>query len=358
VLQGVVETVLFYHPAVWWISRQIRIERELCCDDAAVSICGSTLTYVRALTEVESCRPCHRDPALAASGGSLTRRISRLLGIASPSPRGGSAGLVAAAILIGVLVSHAQQPVVSALSLPAFEVASIRPSDPDTPLKIDFAPGGRLAISHATLRFLIKIAYDVGDDQILGGPAWLNSTRFDLQGKPPVPLSGDPLTMTKEQILLFHEPTRLRLQRLLSDRFRLELRKESKSMPVFALVPGRNGAKLKRSATEGNTEVSFAHGILTAKRMDMASLARFLSEGRVGRPVVDATDLKGKYDLRLEWEPDPALDPTQAGNQQTAAGAGISVFTAVQQQLGLRLDARTSPADALVVARAELPSAN
>jgi uncharacterized protein (TIGR03435 family) len=269
---------------------------------------------------------------------------------------------LAIAGLVLVARSHAQQPLVPASSLPAFEVASIKPSDPDSQLKIDFAAGGRLFVTHATLRFLIKIAYDVSDDQILGGPAWLNSKRFDVQGKPAAPTGGDPQNMTKDQILLFHEPIRLRLQRLLADRFQLELRKESKPMPIFALVPGKNGPKMMRSSSAGEPEISFAHGILQAKRVDMATLARFLSEGQVGRPVVDVTGLSDKFDFRLEWAPDPALNPLSAGatgNQLPPADSGgISIFTALQQQMGLKLDASTSPADCVVVTRAELPSVN
>ena len=129
-------------------------------------------------------------------------------------------------------------------------------------------------------------------------------------------------------------------------------------MPIFALTPGKTGSKLKPSSTTGDPERSFNHGILQAKRVDMATLARFLSEGQTGRPVIDETGIPGKFDFRLEWTPDPSLDPLQAASQTPPSDAGISVFTALQQQLGLKLEPRTSPADALVVKRAELPTAN
>ena len=361
-LQCAAETVLFYHPAVWWISRQIRDEREQCCDDMAVSLCGDTLTYVRALAELESRRAPVPSPALAATGGSLSARIARLLGM--PAPRSHrnarssvAAGLLAAAALL-IAVHGRAQTTVPASKLPAFDTASIKPSAADTPLKVDFAAGGRLTISHGTLRFLIKIAYDVTDQQILGGPGWINSRRFDLQGKPLTPFGGDPTNMTPDQILVFHRPTRLRLQRLLADRFQLELQQVSQPMQIFALVPGKNGAKMKASSTAGDPEISFNHGILQAKRMDMPTLARFLSEGQTGRPVIDETGIAGKFDFRLEWTPDPSLDPLQPASQTPPRDAGVSVFSALQQQLGLKLEARTSPADALVVKRAVLPSAN
>jgi uncharacterized protein (TIGR03435 family) len=361
-LQCAVEAVLFYHPAVWWLSRQIRDAREQCCDDVAVSLCGDTLSYVRALAELETQRAIVRAPAVAASGGSLSGRIARLLGMPAPGAHTNMRGSVAAGLLVAAALFAATQgsaqSTIAASKLPAFDVASIKPSAADTPLKVDFAPGGRLTISHATLRFLIKIAYDVTDQQIAGGPGWINSRRFDLEGKPLAPYGGDPAKMTPDQIVVFHRPARLRLQRLLADRFQLELQQESQPMAIFALVAGKNGSKLKPSSTKGDPEMSFNHGILLAKRMDMPMLARFLSEGQTGRPVIDETGIDGKFDIRLEWTPDPSLDPLQAASQAPAADAGISVFSALQQQLGLKLEPRTSPADTLVVKRAELPTAN
>jgi uncharacterized protein (TIGR03435 family) len=110
-------------------------------------------------------------------------------------------------------------------------------------LRVDFAPGGKLYITNATLRFLIKIAYDIGDDQLASGPGWIGSKRFDLSATPDRPVGGDPKNMAPDQILVFHKPTRLRLQRLLAERFQLELRRESTPMPVFALVVARGGPK-------------------------------------------------------------------------------------------------------------------
>jgi beta-lactamase regulating signal transducer with metallopeptidase domain len=101
-LQSVAEAVLFYHPAVWWVSNQIRTERELCCDDLAVAACGDVLTYARALAELESCRPAHRSAALAANGGSLINRIGRLLG--QPQRASHTVPGVGAAWAIGILL--------------------------------------------------------------------------------------------------------------------------------------------------------------------------------------------------------------------------------------------------------------
>jgi bla regulator protein blaR1 len=249
-------------------------------------------------------------------------------------------------------------------ALPEFEAASIKPSPPDSALKVDFAPGGKLFIRNATLRFLIKIAYDIGDDQLVGGPGWIGSKRFDLAATPDRPLGGDPKNMAPDQILIFHKPVRLRLQRLLADRFQLELRRESTPMPIFALVLAKGGPKKltpTRSAGDPQLSAKSGNGLLNAVGVDMALLARFLSEGQTGRPVVDMTGLKDKYDFHLDWAPDaiqnsPPSD--SAANPQSSDARGVSIFTALQQQLGLKLEARTAPADRLVIVRAALPSAN
>jgi uncharacterized protein (TIGR03435 family) len=241
-------------------------------------------------------------------------------------------------------------------ALPEFEVASVKPSAPDSNLKVDFAPGGKLFITNATLRFLIKIAYDIGDDQLAGGPGWIGAKRFDLAATPERPLGGDPKGMAPDQILLFHKPVRLRLQRLLADRFQLELRRESKPMPVFALTIAAGGPKkLMVSKSAGDAQLKFNNGLLSAVGVDMATLARFLSEGQTGRPVVDMTGLTDKYDFQLEWTPDTNQN-SQSG--QPAEAGGVSIFTALRQQLGLKLDARTDASERLVLVRAELPSAN
>ena len=123
-LQSVAEALLFYHPAVWWVSGHIRVERELCCDDVAVSVSGDALTYVRALAQLESYRPAHIAAAVAASGGSLPDRIARLLGQTRPSVRSGlGPGVFTVAVL---LVAAAYGLVAQTAAQPAFQSVSIR----------------------------------------------------------------------------------------------------------------------------------------------------------------------------------------------------------------------------------------
>jgi uncharacterized protein (TIGR03435 family) len=377
----VVEALFWFHPAVWWIRARLVEERERACDEAVLRMGSDPQEYAEGIVAV--CKFYLKSPLICVSGvtgSNLKQRVETIMRNRAPNRLdigkklllfAAGALAVTAPLMVGVI--HARslgaqertKPVpqlIATSGLPQFEVASIKPSAPDSNLRVDFAAGGKLFISNATLRFLIKIAYDIGDDQLAGGPAWVGSKRFDLAATPETPLGGDPKDMAPDQLLLFHKPVRLRLQRLLADRFQLELRRESTPMPIFALVVNKGGPK-KLAATKrtGDPQLKFGNGILNAAGVDMTTLAKFLSEGQTGRPVVDATGLQGKYDFRLEWAPDArpnSLPPDGAVNQQPADTGGISIFTALQQQLGLKLDARTEAADRLVVARAELPAAN
>lgn len=376
-----VEALFWFDPAVWWIGSRLMNERERACDEAVLQSGGEPEDYARGIVTVchfwlQSPLPC----VPGVTGADLKRRLAAILENRTVPElsaarklllAAAATGAVAAPLIVGLVEApsiRAQEPskpvpqLVATSSLPAFEVASIKPAAPDSSLKVDFAPGGKLFITNASLRFLIKIAYDIGDDQLTGGPGWVASRRFDLAATPDHAVSGDPTDMAPDQILAFHKPTRLRLQRLLADRFQLELKRESAAMPVYALVVAPGGTKnLSPAKNTGDAQMNMnaGSGILNARAVDMNSLAHFLSEGQTGRPVIDLSSLPGKFDFRLEWTPDPGLNPLvdATANAPSDAG-GISIFTALQQQLGLKLEARTAPADRLVIARAELPSSN
>ena len=379
----VVEALFWFDPVVWWIQSRLIEERERACDEAVLRMGSDPKDYAQGIVTV--CKFYLKSPLPCVSGvtgSDLKRRVETIMlnRAAEKVSIGGklllaAAGAVAVAapLFVGVInapsirAQETPKPVpqlIATSSLPGFEVASIKPSAPDSSLRVDFAPGGKLYITDATLRFLIKIAYDIGDDQLASGPGWIGSKRFDLAATPDRPVGGDPKNMAPDQILAFHKPTRLRLQRLLADRFQLELRKESTVMPIFALVIAKGGpTKLTFTKSTGDPQLKgkVGSGMLNAVGVDMSTLAHFLSEGQTARPVVDMTGLKGKFDFHLEWTPDSNLNPPSpdnTANQQPADVGGVSIFTAVQQQLGLKLEARTAAADRLMVVRAELPSAN
>lgn len=380
----VVEALFWFYPPVRWIGKRLIDERERACDEAVLQMGGDPQDYAEGIVAV--CRFYLKMPSVCVSGVSgadLRRRVETImlnpvrerLGVRKKLLLS-AAGSVALLLplsegLLGPAPSEAQESakplpqLITTSALPQFEVASIKASAPGSSLRVDFAPGGKLYITNATLRFLIKIAYDIGDDQLAGGPKWIGSKRFDLAATPDIPVGGDPANMAPDQILLFHRPTRLRLQRLLADRFQLDLRKESTPMPIFALVVAKGGPKgLIASKNSGEQQLSAmaGNGQFNAAGVDMATLARFLSEGQTGRPVIDKTGLQGKYDFHLEWSPEtsqPMLPASSvSANQQPAYAQDLSIVSALQQQLGLKLVPQTSQADRLVVVSAELPSAN
>jgi uncharacterized protein (TIGR03435 family) len=330
VLQRVAETLLFYHPAVWWLSRQIEAEREACCDDIAVALTGDTLIYVSALASLESRRPEHLAPLLSANGGSLQRRISRLVGT-SPAHvwNLSGAGLLSAAILMGLAVCGVMAQSIDAR--PAFEVASLKPDKSGTGVDRIKRSGGSWIIENVSLKRLIGMAYGVTDgiDYQFKGPDWWDTENFDISAKIP-PGASD------SQVLLM-------LQRLLDERFKLKLHHESREFSVYALVVDKRGSKVRPSATPGPYKFSSRNGHGVGASVTMAMLANRLTK-EVGRPVVDFTGLTGQFDLTLDWQP----EGSQPENPDTTSDRP-SIFSALPEQLGLKLEPRRVSLDVLVV---------
>jgi len=223
-LQGMVEALLFYHPAVWWISGQIRVEREMCCDDVAVSMCGDALTYASALAQLESARPAHLRTAMAANGGRLVDRIARLLGQPRPSHLSSTPGIGALLLLAATAIAILAQPG----SRPKFEVASVKPAMDMGFMRVRALPGRLSATS--SVRLLMQNAYTLQPFQIVNGPGWLESERYEIEAK----ANGD---VGRAQIFLM-------LQSLLEERFQLKVHRETRELPVYALTAARGGLKL------------------------------------------------------------------------------------------------------------------
>jgi uncharacterized protein (TIGR03435 family) len=334
VLQRVAETLLFYHPAVWWLSAQIGAEREACCDDMAVALTGDTLTYVSALASLESHRPEHLAHSLAANGGSLKHRIARLLGKSLVSTIGlRGIGLLAGGMLVGVTVCALWGQVVD--TRPAFEVATVKPDKSGTGVDRIKRSGGGLIIINVSLKRLIGMSYGVADgrDYLFKGPEWIDSEDFDISAKFP------PETSDSQMLLM--------LQRLLDERFKMKLHREPREFSVYALVVDKRGPKVHPSATPG-APVRFTSrgGHAVGMSVSMAQFADRLSRDdfQVGRRVVDATGLPGTYDLTLDWK----LEGGGAENAD-AASDRPSIFSALTEQLGLKLEPRKVSLDVLIV---------
>jgi uncharacterized protein (TIGR03435 family) len=193
--------------------------------------------------------------------------------------------------------------------------------------------GGRVVFENSPLREFIAFAYGIGEgqDYALSGPAWLDSERYDLEA---TTTPGLPRT----QIMLM-------VRSLLADRFRLRLHRERKGLNVYTLVVARGGPKLKASSAVEDS-FSWGSGRVACKALSMSEFASRLS-GRVFKldvPVLDETGVNGRFDFTLEWTPDDARPDT---------AAAASLFTAIQEQLGLRLTRAKRPVDIWVVDRAE-----
>lgn len=235
----------------------------------------------------------------------------------------------------------------------SFDTASIKLSEPGNVrgATFQFLPGGGLRVVNGTLKGLIESAYDVRDFQILGATGWMGSERFDVSAKSPAGVSaGD----GSENI----KATRLRLQSLLAERFRLRIRRERRDIPEYSLRIAKGGLRLvaePRSAdgiiAPGGIDASC--GRMIGMRASMSQLAAKLSR-EVSRPVIDDTALDGRYSFQFEWAPD--VGPCSVADPAVQLSTSQSIFTALEERLGLKLESITGPVDVVVIAAAERPS--
>jgi uncharacterized protein (TIGR03435 family) len=251
-----------------------------------------------------------------------------------------------------------------AQSLPKFEVASIKRNvSGGRRVSIGGTSPARFNAENVWLRFLIQFAWNVKDFQISGGPGWAASDRYDISA-------------TKEPNAGL-EQTKLMLQALLQDRFQLVLRRETRESQVYALTPTKGGSKL-RPAKDGGCVPKDTGGVQDPRKVcgffsfsprsvdgtaiPIEQLITALSQA-LQRSVVDKTGLTGAFDVHAEWSGDqstpglmPPGAPSPASEPQDSAGS--SIFTALQEQLGLKLESTKGPVEFLVIDRAERPSEN
>jgi len=219
-----------------------------------------------------------------------------------------------------------------------FEVDTVKlsPPQPMGRTSISLSSGhGRVTLTNVTLKRAVMSAYVVGPSQVFGGPSWFDSINYDIAAKAAVPTEDEALLMRM-------------LQSLLADRFKLVVHHETRTIQAYSLEVLKQGPKLEKTA-EGEDSVSISNSSMDAKHITMDQFAQFLSR-EMDHPVVNHTGLTGTFNFKLQWEP------------ERADGAGASdrpsMFTAVQEQLGLRLHAEKSPVDTIVVDHAEQPSEN
>ena len=281
--------------------------------------------------------------------------------------------LVGVSLMVLAAAGLSAQPASAPLT---FEVASIKPSTGDQHrVGIQMMPGGALRVSGVTIKMLLTIAYDVREFQIVGGPAWMNSERYDIMARPERGEASDNAGpdlrgLSDGERKTLQEQMRARLQALFADRFQLAIHRETKEQPVYALMMGKNGSKLQASEIRDvpgprGPMMRMGRGLIDGQGVPLEMLAMQLSN-QLGRPVIDRTGLKGNFDIKLEWTPDPGQGGTPFGGAPPPGVQappppdpnGPSIFTAVQEQLGLRLESTKGPVEMIVIDRVEKPSEN
>ncbi len=228
-------------------------------------------------------------------------------------------------------------------SLPSFEVASVKPFDRTGQVGHGSiaVSGPRVTMTGYTLSALIQYAYDVRAYQISGGPGWIASDGYTIAAK----AEGDATPETAE--------IRKMLQSLLADRFGLKLHRETKDARVYLLLPARTGAKLTPSAAR-RTTMQMGAGHLMMAKVTTSQMASVLSSV-LSRPVLDQTGMAGEFDFALE---SPDINMGRMPPPAEEAPPGPSIFTAVQEQLGLRLEPSRGPIETLVIDGAVKPLDN
>lgn len=236
-----------------------------------------------------------------------------------------------------------------ALNGQTFEVASIRPHAPDNPrFRVRLPNGGHFTAEGAPGKLLVMIAYGVQDSQILGGPSWFAAEKWDIEAK------------CEDNLHSADETTRM-LQNLLEERFSLKIHRDTEQRPVYVLTLAKGGPKFKPSE-KNTTNIRPSANSFSIQRGNIAVVTGLLATS-VGRPVLDRTGLTGLYDLFVQWDDAPVREGGLPGTapparDDSAAGDRGSIFTAVQDQLGLRLEPQRAPVDVIVVDGMERPSAN
>ena len=215
-------------------------------------------------------------------------------------------------------------------------------------------PGGRFTAINIPLRFVIRTAYRLQDDQVVGGPGWLNTDRFDILAK------AEPTVPPFVQLLPM-------MRAWLADRFKLAVHSEARELPVYALIVAKNDGTfgprfrvtecpLPQNGARPCANISQGLGRLTLRGMPMTDLLQFLAPV-TNRVVIDRTGLTGRYDVDLEWQPDHLPQrPPGAADVAPIDTNRPSIFTAVQEQLGLKLESTKAPVEVIVIDHVEQPT--
>jgi len=396
-IHQVVTALFWFHPLLWWMGARLAEERERACDEQVLTLGSDREVYARSV--LKACEFCVASPVSFVSGitgADLKSRIVRIMTLGPAQRLGLRRKLLLAACAVAVIAGpigfgildaprvSAQAEAQPAGNAPAFEIVSVEPShsEPGSEMRLGIGPKGFSAKS-VPLSEILRLAYGVNSlSQLTGMPDWARSQRFDIDAK------MDDATVQAMQKLSPEEAGAkelIMIQALLADRFKLQVRQETKEIPVYALMVAEGGIKMKlntkplpspmsetpegsgpniRIMGPGQTTSNLVS--LNASLISLNGIARMLSKDvGLDRPVVDRTGLTGNYDFTLSFTPEPdaslmgAGAPAGGGGTGEAVAAdssGTSIFSAIQEQLGLKLEPRTEPMPVIAVEHIEEPS--
>ncbi|HXA50900.1 MAG TPA: TIGR03435 family protein [Candidatus Acidoferrum sp.] len=352
----------------------VNIQRERACDEQVLQAGGNSEIYAEGILNV--CRLYLRTPLVCISGiagSDLKERIERIVAHranhhldCSRKLLLAALGIVATAgpVAIGMIHAPLARAQVQISERREFEVASVKANRSGRAGWDGFQMShGSLTVKNVSLRTLIAASYGVQEARIAGGPGWLNSDRYDIAAKGAA--GGN-----EQEVWLM-------LRSLLAERFKLQLRNETRELPIYSLEVGKDTSKLLKRNDGGCEAASTATasvrpcgdlariwgpqgGQMFGERVSISAIVDTLS-GIVNRPVIDHTALTGTFDVQLKWTPEdykPRVGERPEGRPIDSGGPGPSIFTALQEQLGLKLTATKGPVEVLVIYHVERPSEN
>ncbi len=242
-------------------------------------------------------------------------------------------------------------PPMDANASPGIEVATIKPTKPDEQRFMLIFNGTRFKTTNISLSKLLAFSYGVQQKQLIGLPPWADTDKYDIDAKPDT--AGTP---NKKQLQGM-------VQKLIADRFKLTFHHDTKELSVYALSVAKTGAKLHKSENQDSLPGFGLGGLgaLTVHSATMSDFAAMMQETVLDRPVVNQTELAGRYDFTLNWTPDDSQFGGMAAKMPPPtdnANPPPALYTAIQEQIGLKLDATKAPTDVMVIDHVEKPSEN
>ena len=377
VVHMLVEAIFWFHPLVWWVGARLIDERERACDEAVLQLGSERHVYAESILKV--CEFCLSSPLTCVSGVTgadlkkrmvhiMTDRILPQLAFSRKLLLWTAACLaIALPIAFGLFNATPSRAEAPLGETPKFATVSIKPaSSPDGTVRTKMMlaiKNGDFAATGVTARALIQLAYHIQDTQLSGAPDWLSSEKYDIEATTDRSAADQMQSLSREQRDLVSQRM---LQSLLADHFKLVVHQEAKDQPVYDLVIADGGAKLQKASGMGFMHMG--RGEISSQGTHLALLSAQLSV-RLGQTVVDKTGLTGDYAFALHWTPDAAEEtrlhasdfpvlPEKGLGPGEPAPSGPPLMTAIEEQLGLKLQPQTERVPVLVIDHVEQPSQN